>query len=269
MMGVMVLGLLVAGLPMLGVAQISQKQGQQPITIEAEGGIDWVRDKNYYFAKTKVEIEQGTFKLTADEVQLDYDPVKDKDVVNYKKLTAMGNVQFKDTDIKGSGDKLIWFFQDDKGELTGANPIFNNRDTTIKAKKFIQFDKKNNLGSASGKVQIIDPKQTIYADDIYAEFNNAPTNNNKRAQNLKFATGKGNIKIVTQNETLTGGDLIYEADKSTAKLCQNVVITRDKNIFRGDCAIMNTKTQKSSLTADKNIKSPENNGRVKVIIKSQ
>ncbi len=269
------------GLILSNIAQAqTTKNKDEPITIEASGGIDWVRDKFYYFAKDAVIIEQGTFKITADQVQIDYEIIKGKDAKEttaYKKLTAVGNVKFYDTDISGAGDKLLWFFADERGELYGNKAKFINKETTINANKSIFYDKKLNQGKALGAVKVVDPKQTIEADDMVAVFypkdeapkseiknkKNTDDKNSEKKSSIKSAKANGNVKVITQSETITGANLTYESEEKLAVICGSVVILRDKNKFSGDCANLNTETQQSSLVANK-----ATGGRVKAVIQS-
>ncbi|MEM7073361.1 MAG: LptA/OstA family protein, partial [Pseudomonadota bacterium] len=70
---IIALGLIVWTLPQSVSAQQSQQGDEAPIEVEADDGIDWLRDEQKYIAKGNAVLKQGDLEIHGDYIEVHYE----------------------------------------------------------------------------------------------------------------------------------------------------------------------------------------------------
>jgi lipopolysaccharide export system protein LptA len=87
------------------------------------------------------------------------------------------------------------------------------------------------------------------------------------AEDIKQLVAEGHVFYVTQNETVKGDRMVYDAEPDTITITGNVVAVQGKNVARGDKMVIDRKTNHSTMVSDATGRNKPN--RVRAVIYSQ
>jgi lipopolysaccharide export system protein LptA len=87
------------------------------------------------------------------------------------------------------------------------------------------------------------------------------------AEDIKQLVAEGHVFYVTQNETVKGDHMVYDAEPDTITITGNVVAVQGKNVARGDKMVIDRKTNHSTMVSDATGRNKPN--RVRAVIYSQ
>jgi lipopolysaccharide export system protein LptA len=152
----------------------------------------------------------------------------------------------QDTPIEVTADNALEWDRANQTFTANGNAVISQRDSKITAPNIIA-NYNEDTGSiviesviASPDAVLKQPGQTLTADTVTAAFNNGV---------LNTITAEGNVRLQTENETLTGNRAIYNSVERTVIVTGNVVIEQGQNILRGDRAEFDLNTNVSRLTS--------------------
>lgn len=117
--------------------------------------------------------------------------------------------------------------------------------TIITSDKLIVEEAKN-IATFSGHV-VYKNDDTILKSELMIVFYETTSKKEQDARSIKRIEVYNNVEITTPKERATGNKGIYEAEKDTFYLLENVKMHNDKNIMSGEKFIYNKKTGKSLL----------------------
>ncbi|WPZ36165.1 LptA/OstA family protein [Thalassobaculum sp. OXR-137] len=237
---VLILVLGVVGSPVR--AQLLQQEGDDPVTIEADDGIEWVRDDKLYIARGNAKAVRGTLTVSADTLTAAY-RAKDSGGSEVYKLEARGNVQIVSTDDRAVGDHAVYDIDKEVIVLVGDNLSFKSGVDTITARDSLEYWETRRLAVARGDASAWREGQRIDADVLTAHFGDGPNGENR----IEQVDALGNVVITTPEEVVHGKEGVYDVLREVATLEGDVRVTRGENQLNGERAVVNLKTGVSRM----------------------
>jgi lipopolysaccharide export system protein LptA len=225
-------------------AQLLQGTGNDnvPVTVEADQGIEWIRDSKTYVARGNARAIRGDTQVTADVLRARYREKPDGTSEVFR-LIAEGNVVITTPREKALGDKAVYDLDKANVVLTGRNLQFRNGQDVITARDSLEYWQERQVAVARGNATATRERQEIRADVLTAFFQES-----KQGQTaLNRVEADGNVVITTPEEVARGREGVYNAAKGTATLTGDVRITRGKNQLNGERAVVNLNTGVSRL----------------------
>lgn len=241
---VAVLVLAVAGAPGPATAQLLQGTGDDnvPVTVEADQGIEWIRDSKTYVARGNAKATRGDTQVTSDSLTAHYREKPDGTSEIFR-IVAEGNVVITTPRERATGDKAVYVLDKSLVRLTGRDLQFRNDQDLITARESLEYWQAQHVAVARGDATAIRENQRIRADVMTAFFEDGK----QGKTTLTRVDADGNVVITTPQEVARGNEGVYNALKGTATLNGNVRITRGKNQLNGERAVVNLNTGISRL----------------------
>ena len=241
------LALLLAALALLSPAPAAAQllQGDDnnvPVTVEADNGIEWIRDSKTYVARGNAKAVRGDTQVTADVLRARYRQKPDGTSEIFR-LIAEGNVVITTPRERATGDKAVYDLDKSNMLLTGRDLQFRSGQDLITARDSLEYWQEREVAVARGDAVATRERQKIRADTLTAFFEKSK----KGGTVLSQVEADGNVVITTPEEVARGREGVYNAQKGTATLTGDVRITRGKNQLNGERAVVNLNTGVSRL----------------------
>lgn len=236
-------------------AQLLQGTGDDnvPVTVEADQGIEWIRDSKTYVARGNARAIRGDTQVTADTLTAHYREKPDGASEIFR-LEAEGNVVISTPRERATGDRAVYDIDKARVVLTGRNLQFRSASDLITARDSLEYWQARRVAVARGDATASREKQKIRADVLTAHFEEGK----KGDSALTRVEAEGNVVITTPEEVARGREGVYNAAKGTATLTGDVRITRGPNQLNGERAVVNLDTGVSRL-----LPASKDGGRVK------
>lgn len=216
----------------------------ESIAIEAEGGIEWLRDQRQYRASGKAVATRGDLSVQAETLIAYYRGGEAENTQNIFRVDALDDVVITSRHATAYGDKAVYHVERQIFVLVGADLRLVTDDTVITAEESLEFWQDRNLAVARGKATVSHENNRLRAGALTA-FIRADAENAEQALNRIDATG--GVHISTEGEILRGREGVYEVPEQRFTLCGDVKITRGGNQLNGECAVVDMRTGKSRL----------------------
>ncbi len=243
LVGALLVVALLAGPVSPAVAQMLQGGGDQvPVTVEADQGIEWIRDSKTYVARGNARATRADTQVTADTLTARYREKPDGTTEIFR-LEADGNVVIATPRERARGDRAVYELDKASVVLTGRNLQFNNGADVITARDSLEYWQEQRVAVARGDATAVRGTQRIAADTLTAYFVEQKTGTTE----LSRIDADGNVVITTPEEVARGREGVYTAAKGTATLTGDVRITRGRNQLNGERAVVNLNTGISRL----------------------
>ena len=199
-----------------------------PITIEANGFLEWNQTDGTYIAKGDAYVEQGQTNISASHIIANY--ATQGETRDITQVTATGSVTYIEGENTAKGEKLEYDLISNLYVLTGKNASVSGPKGSMTATKSITYDSADNnnrkvtaIGTAHYKN--IDGRN-VFGDRLIAYIDADGT--------LKTIDAYDNTKVITVQGTIaTADELNYTASTSMANLDGNVKIIDKENIMHG------------------------------------
>ncbi len=218
--------------------------GDTPVEIEADDGIEWLRDQRQYIARGNASASRSGVVLTADTLTAHYRGGEgDQKQVIYR-LDADANVVITSGDTQAEGDKGVYHIEDKVAVLVGDNLRMVNERATITARDSLEYWDERQLAVARGEATVVENDNRLVADILTAHIKP----NAQGKQEVERIDALGGVHISTKTEIIRGKEGVYEVPKQVATVCGDVKITRGENQLNGDCAVVDLKTGRSRLS---------------------
>lgn len=218
---------------------------EAPVTVEADDGIEWIREDQMYVARGNAKAERGGVTVEADRLTALYRDVNG--ATDIYRLEAIGNVVITSEKQTGYGERAVYDLDEAVAVMLGTKtpPRLETGTETITARDSLEYWDQRQIAVARGNAEARKDDRTIRADTLIARFE-------KDAEGTLVAKrmdAVGNVVITTAEEVARGDEGIYNVDSETAILQGNVRITRGENQLNGERAEVNLKTGISKLLA--------------------
>lgn len=259
------------------VAQgLLSKGGDSPVTINADNGIEWVRDEKKYIARGNASANRNNATVNADTLTAFYREKKDGKGQEIFRVDADGNVKISTDDQQAVGDKAVYHVDKSVFVLVGKNLKLTSNQGILTARDSLEYWEEKRLAVARGDAVVVQDGQRVRADVMTAHIDEPadskasksapkkkkakPAKSKKKKSaggDLGFGGGDsqirqvdafGNVHISLQKAIVRGDTGVYVPSRGVATLCGNVRITSGKNQLNGKCAEVNLRTGIYKLT---------------------
>jgi lipopolysaccharide export system protein LptA len=247
--------------------------GNQPVTINADQGIEWLREQKKYIARGNATATRNNATIKADRLTAYYRDKTGESGQEIFRVDADGNVRITANDQQAQGDKAVYYVDKAVFVLVGKKLRLLSKQGTLTARDSLEYWEDRRLAVARGDATVVQENQRIRADVLtahVAEQGAAPPKSaessrsrKKTKDTSKAADGKGlseesgqirqvdafgNVLISLQNAIVRGDTGVYLPANGVATICGNVRITSGNNQLNGKCAEVNLKTGIYRLT---------------------
>ena len=223
-------------------AQLLDRSGDEPVTIEADDGIEWVRDEKLYVARGNAKAVRGDLTVSAETLTALYRPKEDGGSEVYR-LEALGDVVITSTQDRAVGDRAVYDIDQSVIVLLGDGIRFENGVDTITARDSLEYWDERRLAVARGDAVARREGQRIDADILTAHFGDGPDG----VSRVERVDAIGDVVITTPQEVVRGREGVYDVLRETATLAGDVRVTRGENQLNGERAEVNLKTGVSRM----------------------
>jgi len=201
--------------------------GTQPIEISADNGIEWNRDAKTYIARGNAVAVQGTSEVHADTLTATYSASSSQ----IDHVTAEGTVKIMSPSQTAYGDRADYDQIKRLLVMTGSALKIVSADQTVTARDALEYWQDQDVLVAKGDVFIVKSDGTkIDGDRVTSYFRKNAATGKREAFQVK---AEGNVRIDTGKEIATCERAVYDPNTKIAVLTGNVVLTQNKNVFRG------------------------------------
>jgi len=238
--------------------------GNQPVTIRADNGIEWIRDQRKYIARGNATAARDNATIKADLLTAYYREKATGKGQEIFRVEAIGNVKITANEQEAVGDKAVYDIDQALFVLKGKNLHFRSKQGILTARDSLEYWEGKRLAVARGDAVVVRDDQRIRADVMTAHIEDqAPSKSTKPAK-TKTPTKKamktekaedpfegsrirqidafGNVHVSMSKGIVRGDTAVYEPAKGIATICGSVSITSGKNQLNGQCADVNLKT---------------------------
>lgn len=205
------------------------------IHITAEERVEWHQKAQKTVAVGNAVATKDDLTVKADILTGYYTSAKADAKGSISRVTAEGNVRMSSLKAKAFGDNLDYNLAKDEAVLTGRPAKIDTGTETITAEDKITYYPNQQKAIALGRVVAVDKdKNTLYADKMVAYFEKG----SEKSQNMTLNKVDvfDNVKIITDNATVTADKGTYLPKSGLIKLYDNITINQQGNILRGDKA---------------------------------
>lgn len=200
--------------------------GSQPIEISADNGIEWNRSDQTYTARGNAVAVQGTSELHADTLIATYGSGSNQ----IEHVAAEGAVKIMSPSQTAYGDRAEFDQAQQLLVMTGSGLKIVSADQTVTARDSLEYWQGQDALVAKGDVVILKSDGTRIDGDQVTSYFRKNAEGKREAFQVK---AEGNVKIDTGKEIATCQRAVYDPSTRIAVLTGNVVLTQNKNVFRG------------------------------------
>jgi lipopolysaccharide export system protein LptA len=223
-------------------AQLKINSDAEPVTVEADDGIEWVSDQKIYIARGNAKATRGKLSVAGDTLTAHYRENKAEETEIYR-LEALGRVVIASPDRTAYGERAVYDLDQAVAVVIGDNLRMVTAEQTITASESLEYWERRQIAVARGDAVASQKSREIRADALTAFFETA------RDGTLKVVRmdAVGNVVITTPREVARGDEGVYNVKKGIATLSGNVRITRGETQLNGAVAEVNFKSGISRL----------------------
>jgi len=239
--------------------------GNKPIEIYANEGIEWDQKNKRYVARGNAKAIQGDTTVYANTLTAYYEDRKStgKGSEIYR-IEAAGKVKIVSPSQTVYGDNGVYDAHQKVLVLTGENLKLITKQDIITARDSLEYHDVKSLTVARGNAvlrqrnPVKGKERTVRADVLTNQSKLPPPKGTKGRTRKNGGHGGprrldayGNVVITRPGEVALGDRAVYLPDEDTAELWGKVRLTRGQSQFNGERAIINFKTGISRLLAGK------------------
>ncbi len=250
--------------------------GDAPVTINADNGIEWIRDEKKYIARGNASASRNNATVNADTLTAFYREKTEGQGQEIFRVDADGNVRITTDDQQAVGDKAVYHVDKAVFVLVGENLKLTSSQGVLTARDSLEYWEEKRLAVARGDAVVVQEGQRVRADVMTAHLDDAADSSaektaaKKESAESKNGNGQnppggelgfggadsqirqvdafGNVHISLQKAIVRGDTGVYVPSRGVATLCGNVRITSGQNQLNGKCAEVNLRTGIYKLT---------------------
>lgn len=232
------------------VAQLQVNSDSEPVTVDAEDGIEWVSDQKMYIARGNAKATRGSLSVSGDTLTALYREGEGDQTEIYR-LEALGRVVIASPNRTAYGERAVYDLDQSVAVVLGGKPRMVTAEQTITASESLEYWEKRRIAVARGDAVAIQGSRKIRADALTAFFEAKPDG----SLEVVRMDAVGNVVITTPQEVARGTEGVYNVKKGIATLSGDVRITRGDTQLNGSVAEVNFKTGISRLLSSGKSKS--------------
>jgi lipopolysaccharide export system protein LptA len=217
-------------------------RGEQPLTVEADDGIEWRRDQQVYIARGNARASRGPVTVHADVLTAKYRQDGGTGTEIHQ-IEAEGNVRIVSANETIYADRAVYDADQGVLVLTGKALKLVTREDVITARDSLEYWERRQLAVARGGATATRGDRRIRADVLSTELEEG------RNQELKMkrVDAFGNVDVRRGDDVALANQGVYLAQSGLATLMGNVRMTRGPNQLNGEVAEINLNTGVSRL----------------------
>lgn len=256
-----------------GAQGLLSKGGDEPVTINADDGIEWIREEKKYTARGNARATRNDATIYADLLTAFYREKAGDKGQDIFRVDADGNVRITANGQEASGDKGVYYVDKAVFVLVGKNLRLKSDQGRLTARDSLEYWETRRLAVARGNATVVQADQRMRADVLTAHIADPEDPAQKTAKSppkgskstdkavspdggklpegsgqIKKIDAFGNVHISLQNAIIRGDNGVYLPARGVATICGNVRVTSGKNQLNGNCAEVNLKTGIYRLT---------------------
>ena len=215
------------------------------ITLDADDGVEYHQKEQKLIAKGNAVAAKDDLSIKADTL-IGYYNKKIKNKLS--RVEGTGNVKLSSPEAQAFGNSITYDVNSDEVVLQGTPANIKTADADIKADGKITYYQSAKKAIATDNIIVTDSKgNKVYSDLMTAYFT---TGENGKLV-LEKIDMEQNLKVVSQDATVTADKGTYYAIDGRVDLFDNVVINQGGNILKGSKAQSNLNTGISKMLSDK------------------
>lgn len=226
----------------------------QPLSIEADNGVEIRQQEKIYVARGNVKIMRGTLQLKADMVTAYYRDKKQGKGVEIWKLYAQGNVELvSEADQVNSSEATIDFDRSSFILQSQNSQIISIKlgDHMLTAVGKIEYVDEIHQITALGKPTLSNKPMnlSLAADEIkifLLPFKNPSLGGRPRIQKL---TADHQVRLQQKDTVALADQLVYTVQEKTILMSGHAQITQGNNQIQGENMLINLANESISITA--------------------
>ena len=215
-----------------------------PVEIEADQGIEWLRDQQRYIARGNAVARQSGVEVHADTLVAHYAEGADGEEGGQQisRLDATGTVRIVSGQETVFGDQAVYHAREQVAVVVGQDLRMVGPQAVIRARDQMEYWQARSLAVARGEATVTEGENRLRADVLTAYITDTGAE-----RGVTRIDGIGNIVISTPTEIVSGREGVYDVPARKATICGDVKITRGNNQLNGECAEVNMTTGRSKL----------------------
>lgn len=223
-------------------AQLKIEGDSDPVTVEADDGIEWVSDKKMYIARGNAKATRGALSVAGETLTALYRETDAQETEIYR-LEALGGVIITSPERTVYGERAVYDLDQAVAVVLGNNPRMVTAEQTITASESLEYWEIRQIAVARGDAVATQGDREIRADALTAFFEP------RRDGTIEVVRmdAVGSVVITTPQEVARGNEGVYNVKKGIATLSGDVRITRGDTQLNGSLAEVNFKTGISRL----------------------
>ena len=257
----------------------------QPLSIQADSGVEWQQDQKLYIARGNAVATRGTSEVHADTLIAYYRETKGAKPstetntggnTEIYRVVAEGHVTMKRDASTVIGDRAVYDIDQQIAVVTGKGLKMTTATDTVTARDTLEWYDQKQIAVARGDAVAVRTGKTVKGDILTAHMVKtaaaaakpapiaakggpkggkpaatpaAATSADKPAAESKISRVDAQGHVVISNTTDTGkGDFgVYNAETGIATLIGNVSIQRGKDVIRGQRGVMDLNNNVSRM----------------------
>ncbi len=221
-----------------GRGQTLASRDREPIVVEAEDGIEWIRDARKYVARGNARAVRGKVEVKADTLTAFYRDRPGGDGQEVFRVDADGDVRIASEGTQAFGDKGVYRVDEANLVLVGRALRLVSDRGTITARDSLEYWEKRALFVARGNATVVSEDKRLRADILTAHIVTAKDG----TREIQRVDAFGNVHISTPTEIARADEGVYNLVTGIVTLKGNVKITRGTNQLNGDEAVVDLNT---------------------------
>ena len=219
-------------------------EGNQPLEIDAEQGIEWHRNDKVYVARGNARAARGEIAVHAEVLKAHY-RAGNSGKTEIWRIEAEGSVRLTSPTQTVYGDRGVYDVDNAVAVLVGTDLKLVTQSEVITARDSLEYWERKQMAVARGNALAIREDNQVRADVLTAHF--LPGKNDKLK--LERIDAYDNVEVSTQTEFARADRGVYYVEKELATLSGSVKVTRGDNQLNGQYAEVNLATGVSRLLA--------------------
>ena len=227
--------------------------GDEPLTIDADDGIEWQRDRFAYVARGNATATRGETSVRADQLIAYYTP--ESDGTDIFRVDAVGNVVILGTEQRIVGDRAVYDVAKGIVVITGDDLRLTTPTEMLTARDSLEYWSNDRMAVARGDAVACTGTERLAAEILTAYFKEdgeagdagtggAETEPDAQdsspvpdgSQSLDRVEAFGAVEILTSTDRAEAEQAVYYAEDEIAHLIGDVRISQGDNQLIGTTA---------------------------------
>lgn len=242
--------------------EVAQIPAKTPIEIHSDKGLVCDHAGKTCTAEGRVEMQRGAQRLTCEKLTAHFTK-EGGGKMSIVAVEAQGHVRIFSLENQNQATAHYARYEEEtKKVLLRGAPVVKVNDSVLYGTQDLYYFQNDGYALAPQRATLVSQDKLLQADHLKAYFHDKE--NKEKRTDVKGVTldrieGQGDVIVSTATEIARGDKGFYDAATKTARLLDNVTITRCDGELQGTKAEINLQTGKSQII-------DSSKGRVKVLL---